>query len=148
RELPPTLLLFPLPDSQRLVKRDREAILLHYWRLLFHARIHLALQAREFGGRLAERVGAHSRSECASLQAHVISEGARNGIQRNGLTEFDEVTAVLRQERFLLPPGDPRTAYEEFAAVYLELRYFAPHLLSVYFPACTHVETIDATLAL
>ncbi|HEY7426462.1 MAG TPA: hypothetical protein VH682_19670, partial [Gemmataceae bacterium] len=124
RELPPTLLLFPLPDSQRLLKRDREARLLKYWRLLFHARIHLALQARSAG------------------------EWVRDRIRRIGLTEFDEATAVLRQEHFLLPPGDPRTAYDEFAAVYLELRYFVPHLLPVYFPACAHIETIDATLAL
>jgi hypothetical protein len=121
RELPPTLLLFPRPDSPR----DREAMLLKYWRLLFHARVHLALQARS------------------------ASDGqVQDRIRRIGLTEFDEATAVLRQDHFLLPPGDARTVYEEFAAVYLELRYFAPHLLPVYFPACARFETIDATLAL
>jgi hypothetical protein len=120
RELPPTLLLFPRPDSPR----DREATLLKYWRLLFHARVHFALQVRD------------------------TSEGVQDRIRRIGPTEFDEATAVLRQEHFLLPPGDARTVYEEFAAVYLELRYFAPHLLPVYFPACARFETIDATLAL
>ena len=73
--------------------------------------------------------------------------GCAQRIQRIGLTEFDEATAVLRQEHFLLPPGDARTTYEEFAAVYLELRYFAPHLLPLYFPACTRLETIEAVLA-
>ncbi|MGH7170281.1 MAG: hypothetical protein ACRELG_08410, partial [Gemmataceae bacterium] len=123
RELPPMLLLLPRPDRQRLAARDRAATLLKYWRLLFHARIHLALQARR------------------------ARDGIRQRIQRIGLTEFDEATAVLRQEHFLLPPGDAGTTYEEFAAVYLELRYFAPRLLPLYFPACSRPETIDATLA-
>ena len=82
-----------------------------------------------------------------ALQARNLSDGLRERIQRIGLTEFDEAMAVLRQEHFLLPPGDARTTYEEFAAVYLELRYFAPHLLPLYFPACTRRETIEATLA-
>ena len=123
RDLPPTLLLFPRPDAQRLAARDRGATLLKYWRLLFHARVHVALQAR---GLSAGEV--HKR------------------IRRIGQTEFDEATAVLRQEHFLLPPGDAATAYEEFAAVYLELRHFAPHLLPVYFPACSTCTAIDATL--
>ncbi len=124
RDLPPTLLLFPRPDTPRLSARKREATLVKYWRLLFHARVHLALQARP------------------------VSEGeVRARIRRIGLTEFDEAMAVLRQEHFLLPPDDARTVYEEFTAVYLELRYFAPHLLPVYFPTCAHRETIEATLA-
>jgi hypothetical protein len=123
RELPPMLILLPRPDRQRLAARGREAMLLKYWRLLFHARIHLALQAGSAGG------------------------GLRQRIQRIGLTEFDEAAAVLRQEHFLLPPGDSHTIYEEFAAVYLELRHFDPHLLPVYFPACLRRETIEAALA-
>lgn len=124
RDLPPTLLLFPCPDAQHLAARDRGATLRKYWRLLFHARVHLALQAR--------------RASAGEIH---------NRIRRIGQTEFDEATAVLRQEHFLLPPGDVATAYEEFAAVYLELRHFAPHLLPVYFPACSSCTAIDATLA-
>ena len=127
RELPPTLILLPQPDRQRLAERDRARALLRYWRLLFHARVHLALQ-----------------------QARSASDGVgavRSRIQHIGLTEFNEAMAVLRQERFLLPPSDPATAYEEFAAVYLELRHFAPHELPLYFPACSQLETMDAVLA-
>jgi len=124
-ELPPTLVLLPRPDWQPREERQRARTLLRYWRLVFHARIHLALQQ------------AHERS----------SGGLRSRIQRLGVTEFNEATAVLRQEHYLLPPGDAATAYEEFAAVYLELRYFAPHLLPLYFPACSPSEVIDTVLA-
>ncbi len=127
RELPATLLLLRRPDGQRLAARDRATTLLQYWRLLFHARIHVALQTDKPAARAAGEL--------------------RQRIQRIGLTEFDEATAVLRQEHFLLPPGDAATIYEEFAAVYLELRYFAPHMLPLYFPACSRLETIDAVLA-
>ncbi|MHB1422188.1 MAG: hypothetical protein ACYC3I_03110 [Gemmataceae bacterium] len=123
RGLPPTVLLFPQPDHQPLAARGRAAMLLKYWRLLFHARVHLALQARNIGDGLYQR------------------------IQRIGQNEFNEAMAVLRQENDLLPPGDATTAYEEFAAVYLELRYFAPQQLPLYFPACSRLETINAVLA-
>src|SRR5205085_8423327 len=42
RELPATLLLFPRPDERRLERLPRGETLLKYWRLLFHARVHLA----------------------------------------------------------------------------------------------------------
>jgi hypothetical protein len=123
RELLPVLVLLPLPDRQPSTARDRARMLLRYWRLLFHARVHWSLQARKAG------------------------DGLRSRIVRIGLTEFHEAAAVLRQERFLLPPGDAATTYEEFAAVYLELRFFAPDMLPLYFPACSRLETIDAVLA-
>ncbi|HZV04777.1 MAG TPA: hypothetical protein VE999_06815 [Gemmataceae bacterium] len=128
RELPPIPLLFPRPDRQRLAERDRATTLLKYWRLLFHARIHVAFQ--------------QARSASNGTQ-----DKLRSRIQRIGLTEFDEATAVLRQESYLLPPGDAAAAYEEFAAVYLELRYFAPNMLPLYFPACSCLDTIDSVLA-
>jgi hypothetical protein len=124
RELPPTLVLLPQPDRQAPTIRDRARTLLRYWRLLFHARVHLVFH-----------------------HASNIRRELGRRIQRMGLTEFDEATAVLRQEHYLLPPGDAVTVYEEFAAVYLELRYFAPHMLPLYFPACSQSETIDAVLA-
>jgi hypothetical protein len=122
RALPPRLCLFPLPDRQRLASDGRSATLLRFWRLLFHSRIHAALDGKDGDER-------HER------------------IQRIGRTEFDEAASVLRQERFLLPPGDMATTYVEFAAVYLELRYFAPQTLSFYFPACLDRERIEAVWA-
>ncbi|HTU89541.1 MAG TPA: hypothetical protein VMF69_05535, partial [Gemmataceae bacterium] len=76
RRLPPTLVLLPLPDHQLPASSDRARMLLRYWRLLFHARIHLAIQAR-------------------SASDGAVKEGVRSRIQRIGLTEFDEATAVL-----------------------------------------------------
>jgi hypothetical protein len=71
----------------------------------------------------------------------------RRRIHRIGQSEFEEARAVLRQENYLLPPRDDRTAYEEFAAVYLELSFFAATLLPHYFPTIDDFSRIDAVLA-
>src|SRR5262249_34895831 len=93
-----------------------------------HAQLHIALEARLGEGR-------------------VTGAGVRHRIQRIGPTEFDAIRDVLRQENFLMPPRDDRTAYIEFAALYLELRQFAPSLLPRYFPGLTDLAAIDALLA-
>ena len=46
----------------------------------------------------------------------------------------------------LLPPSDDAAVYVEFAAVYVELRHFAPGLLPVYFPAIASPETAGRVL--
>src|SRR5262249_6410978 len=68
-------------------------------------------------------------------------------INRLGQAEFAEIRRVLRQEKYLIPPHDNRAVYEEFAAGYLELRFFAPGLLPHYFPAIDNYEQVDAVLA-
>ena len=50
---------------------------------------------------------------------------------------------MLRQEDFLLPPRDDFSTYVEFVAVYLELRYFARHLLPAYFPELRDIGRVD-----
>jgi hypothetical protein len=127
-DLPATLILLPVPYQATLESRPPAQTLLKYWRLLFHARVHLALVRR--------------RAEGALTEAAVCQR-----IARIGPTEFDEARAVLRQEHFLLPPDDPEGVYEEFVALYLELRFFAPHRLAVYFPDVTDFEAIDRVLA-
>src|SRR5262249_28158962 len=109
RELPDRVILLTRPDESRLRKRSAETILRTLWRLLFHTRVHLAVSARQ-------------------LDEAAIQER----IRRIGPTAFNEVRSVLRQEHFLLPPGDDRTVYEEFAALFLELRYFDHRLLPRY----------------
>jgi hypothetical protein len=116
RGLPRTVILITRPDPERLAVQSRGEALLKYWRLLFHARVHVALEQR-LAARLLTRASVHAR------------------IQRIGQTEFDEIRGVLRQENFLLPPHEDRTVYTEFAALYLELRYFAPALVPRYFPS-------------
>ncbi len=53
----------------------------------------------------------------------------------------------MRQEKYLLPPYDDRTAYEEFAALFLELRCFANYQLPYFFPAIEDYDPVDQILA-
>jgi hypothetical protein len=126
--LPPVLLLFPTPEPQKLARRSADETLLRYWRLLFHARIHVALNQRVADGKLT-------------------TSEVRARVEQLGQVEFAEAAAVLRQEHFLLPPGDEGAVYEEFAALYLELRYFAPQQLPAYFPAVSSFHRVDQVLA-
>jgi hypothetical protein len=128
RELPERLILLAQPDEQRLASRPIEESLRRLWRLLFHARIHLALDQR-----MAEGVW--------------TAGDIRQRIHALGAAEFNEVREVLRQENYLLPPEVETTTYVEFAALYLELRYFARPLLSRYFPTLKPFERIDELLA-
>jgi hypothetical protein len=127
RQLPEVVLLLPRPEASKLAALPAELTLRKYWRLLFHARVHAALLERRRGGALNE-------------------DAVRDRVRRLGLTEFAEAAAVLRQEHFLLPPGDDATTYEEFAALYLELRYFAPDKLPRYFPGLD-AEAAERVLA-
>jgi hypothetical protein len=104
------------------------AVLVKYWRILFHARIHAALQERF--------------QERRVLDAHI-----QDRVRRIGGVQFEEIRHVLRDDRYLLPPGDDRETYVEFAAVYLELSYFARPLLRQYFPSIAQFDDIDALLA-
>jgi hypothetical protein len=128
RALPPTLLLLARPEPEQLAALSRGLALVTYWRLLFHARVHVAV---------ADRLAAQGRSTAT----------IRQRIHHIGPTEFDEIRTVLRQEKYLLPPRDDRTTYEEFAALYLELSFFAAPLLPRYFPTIEDFDRIDRILA-
>jgi hypothetical protein len=141
--LPATLLLLPRPDSDDLARKPRGALLRRYWRLLFHARIHAVLERQLAEGRLTPAIVAE-RIRCI------------------GSAAFSEIRLVLEQERLLLPSPSPyplphsrgrgqaerdeSTIYVEFAALFLELRIFAPRLLRAYFPTIEGFEEIDALL--
>lgn len=126
-ELPSPLILIARLDPDEQATQAPGAILVRYWRLLFHARIHLAL-ARPIAQRTLTRGGVRAR------------------IHRIGQTEFDEIRAVLAQENFLFPPHDDFAVYTEFAAVYLELRFFAELLIPRYFPGLRDVAAVDRLL--
>jgi hypothetical protein len=128
RLLPPTVILLTRPTAEQLQDRDREALLLEYWRLLFHARIHLELHRRHLEGQLTPA-------------------DIRSRVERIGETAFQEIRTVLQQENYLLPPGDDLGVYCEFVSVYLELRYFRTNLLATYFPAIRDFGVIDQLLA-
>jgi hypothetical protein len=126
--LPEKVLLLTRPDQSRLDGEKAGQTLLRYWRLLFHLRVHLALDQRRQAGQL-DPVAVAQR------------------VARIGQVEFEEVRAVLEQEGFLLPPRDDPAVYVEFAAVALELKHFAPGLLACYFPAIEDWPAIDEILA-
>src|SRR5262249_60722921 len=71
----------------------------------------------------------------------------RERTEQIGAVEFEEITAVLRQDHFLFDPEDPAAVYEEFAAVYLELRCFDRARLERYFPGLTDHHAVDRILA-
>ena len=84
---------------------------------------------------------------CTSCSTNAIAQGklteadVRSRIQEIGPIEFEEIRAVLRQEEYLLPPRTDLAVYVEFAAVYLELRYFVPEFLRSYFPSMSGLSS-------
>jgi hypothetical protein len=126
--LPPRLVLLARPGSQTLETTPRADLLVRYWRTLFHARVHVQVE---------ERLAARGAAEAE----------VRKRVGQIGEVEFAEIRSVLHQDEYLLPPADDREVYVEFAAVYLELRCFAPARLAHYFPAVGDFERIDRLLA-
>ena len=126
--LPPLVILLARPSAEQLDAHGIDSTLLYYWRLLFHARVHVALRRRHEEGLLTP----------ADLLAR---------IEQIGATEFGEVRTILQQEHALPPPGDDLSVYTEFAATYLELRYFRANLLATFFPAFYDFARVDAVLA-
>ncbi|HUY93362.1 MAG TPA: hypothetical protein VMV10_31840 [Pirellulales bacterium] len=127
-ELPEQVILLARPDAESLAALTAGEALAKYWRLLFHIRVHVALERRIAAGELNSAV-------------------VRQRIERIGQAAFEEAKLVLRQEDILLPPVDEPSSYVEFVAVYLELRFFAPALLPRYFPTLPAAEEIDQMLA-
>ena len=60
-----------------------------------------------------------------------------------GEPQFAEIRAVLLKDHYLFAPANDFDVYSEFAAIYLELRYFAPAELPIFFPAIRDWEAID-----
>src|SRR5262249_44343997 len=89
----------------------------------------------------------HAVLERRFAEGRLTPEIIADRVRRIGPAAFAEIRLVLAQERCLLPPADEPRIYEEFAALYLELRAFAPQLVPVYFPSLDDVPAIDALLA-
>lgn len=127
-ELPAEVILLARPDAESLAALTAGEALGKYWRLLFHIRVHVALEQRIAQGELSPAI-------------------ARERIERIGRAAFEEARLVLRQEDILLPPVGELSTYVEFAAVYWELRFFAPTLLLRYFPTLPPADEVDLILA-
>jgi hypothetical protein len=160
--LPEWVILLARPSSQDLLETPAGDLLTRCWRLLFHARVHLALEAKLAAQSL---VGGGTAALSSSAEAGWISGSTqltagqassatlasqasiRRRIHEIGTVEFDEIRAVLAQENLLLPPQTDQSTYIEFAATYLELRHFAASFLSRFFPCLEDLRAIDGLLA-
>ncbi|MGO9111233.1 MAG: hypothetical protein ACLP9L_18565, partial [Thermoguttaceae bacterium] len=127
-DLPEDVILLERPNGEILEEWPRGEILLYYWELLFHARVH-----EEF-----DHLAKQQRFGAAEIDKRLVALGS---------LEFDEIRNVLRQERFLLPPCDDPSIYVEFAAVYLGIRYFQPYLMASFFPALESLDKVDQVIA-
>src|SRR5580700_2515358 len=122
--LPETVLLLARPEEHERDAMTVAALREHLRRLHFHARVHVALEERRAAGLLDDSF-------------------VQRRIEGIGYTAFDEIRSVLEQEAYLLPPRSAFSEYVEFAAVFLELRYFAPDLLSSYFPSLDAISRVE-----
>ena len=122
--LPGAVLLLERPSAEQLGGPVKE-LLARYWRLLFHASAH-----RELNGRLAGLTAA----------------GLRERIEGIGPAAFEEARNVLIHDGLLTGRADDHTAYVEFAAYFLELRYFNPTLVPVCFPTLPPESVVEAVL--
>ena len=129
RLLPVNVILLVRPYGDDANLPDRPATLLKYWQRLFHATVDRAMDQRVKAGKLTQ----------TELRARIATIGE---------LEFEEIRNVLAKDLCLLPPVDDVRVYCEFAALYLELRYFLPNLRSAYFPALRDLGKIDQLLAL
>jgi hypothetical protein len=125
---------YPLPDAVILLERPtadqltgpRDALLGRYWRLLFHASVHRELEKRLSG---------------------LTAAGLRERIEPLGTTAFEEARNVLIQDGLLTHKADDRSAYIEFAAYFLELKFFNPTLVPISFPSLPPVGEVESIIA-
>ncbi len=124
-ELPRRMILLARPTDDEEFARLTSAERLHaFWRLTFHGRVHAEVE---------------QLIEDQQLTSGLIAER----IRRIGAGEFAEVRHVLLKDELLLPPQDDEVAFVEFLAVVLELKYFAPWDLQLFFPAIRNWEAIE-----
>ena len=109
-------------DRVILVSRPDDDSLREVWRSLFHARIHLALEARKL------------TPFQVKARVHAV-----------GQSTFDEIRAVLRQDDLLLPGADAVEIWIEFVATYLELAAFENDAVDESFPTLDRA-TADRTI--
>lgn len=123
QHLPSTVLLLARPSPEELAADDPKPLRLKYWRRLFHANVHLALQMR-------------------SEQGALTPADIRQRVERIGPVAFEEIRRVLTEDGLLPRGADDRAVYIEFVAVFLELHYFAADLLPACFPGLLDREGV------
>ncbi len=124
-ELPRRMILLARPTDDEEFARLSSIERLHaFWRLTFHGRVHAEVE---------------QLIEDHQLTSPLIAER----IRLIGSGEFAEVRQVLSKDELLLPPQDDEVAYVEFLAVALELKYFAPWDLELFFPAIRNWKALE-----
>jgi hypothetical protein len=124
-ELPRRVILLSRPDEPDPSDPAAEQNLIHeYLRLLCYGCVHLELENQIARNAAADDWAAERRGQIGEI-------------------EFSEIRAVLLKEGYLFQTPSDLDTYVEFAAVYLELRYFAPHELRWYFPTIDDWQAID-----
>lgn len=127
-ELPRSVILLSRAELDGEVSSLTTDEALHwYWRQLFHARVHIALEEQ-----LASR-----QPDEAEIDRRVRELGAG---------PFAEIQQVLVRDDLLPPIHTAAAAYVEFAAVALELKWFAPDERQYVFPAIDDWERVDSLL--
>ncbi|MBX9626503.1 MAG: hypothetical protein K2X82_22070 [Gemmataceae bacterium] len=119
------VLVLERPTADQLTG-PRDALLGRYWRLLFHAAVHRAVEPKVGG---------------------LTPAAFRDRVEALGPAAFEEARNVLAHDGLLGADADDRDAYAEFAAFYLELRHFSPAQVAVYFPSLPPAAVVDALLA-
>lgn len=129
-ELAPVTILLNRPSEQDLSMAGSSLdLLLSYWRLLFHSRVHLEIENRFKNADERKAVAAERRRQLGELV-------------------FSEVRSVLSQDRLLFEEPSDWDVYLEFAATWLDRKYFAAHELAYSFPSITHWETVENLFSL
>jgi hypothetical protein len=126
-KLPERVILIRRPEPDKLARQPRPLALLFHWRVLFHGRVHLALERRAAEGKLTV-------------------EDARRRWRRIGDPAHREIVTLLLEER-CATAADPLSLWIEFAAFYLGLRTFSPERLRDYFPGVSDFAVMDELLA-
>lgn len=126
-DLPRLVILLPRPEEEVLTPEEFSKVVNDYHRRVFHACVHVELENLVARNGLDDAWARQRRDELGSI-------------------EFAEIREVLLKDDLLFPPPSDLETYIEFAAVYLELRYFAPHEVRLYFPALRDWEAVDRIL--
>ncbi|MEX2167828.1 MAG: hypothetical protein WD851_00835 [Pirellulales bacterium] len=124
-ELPRRVILLSRPNEPDPTDTAAEQSQIHeYLRLLCYGCVHLELENQAARHPAPEDWGAERRAQIGEI-------------------EFAEIRAVLLKEGYLFQTPSDFDTYVEFAAVYLELRYFARHELRWYFPNIDDWHAVD-----
>lgn len=125
QELPRRVILIARPtDDEEFEHQSNEDRLHAFWRLVFHGRVHAEVE---------QRIDDHE------YNARKIADLVR----RVGAGELAEIRQVLTKDELLLPPQSDEEVFIEFLAVALELQYFAPWDLELFFPAIREWQRVE-----